>query len=221
MTFEMTSMDEMTLTFVRGAEDVRIWVDATLDGPYKARFEGVQPEVRETGSTIEFVNPSSMFDWRGNGPSERGTVGGRLAEVGAFLRRHQSIDLALNPRFAWRLAVRGGLSKLSADLRGLRLLEFDVSGGAGRVELRVDEVVGTVPVHVGGGASNVNVVRPTGTAASVSVDSGASKLTLDAQHFGAIGGRTRLETGDYQRTEDRLDLIVGGGASHVALTAAS
>lgn len=192
-------MEEMTLVFVRGAADVRIRVDGTLDRPYEARFGGRQPDVRELGSRVEIEHRWGLLglDWR-----------------------HQSADIVLNPRMAWHIVVRGGLSRLTADLRGLRLLGLTVTGGASQVELQVDDPVGQVPVTVGGGASRLHVVRPTGSAASVAIGGGASRLTLDAQRFGAIGGRTRLETCGYQATEDRLDLIVSGGASQVALTAA-
>ena len=46
---------------------------------------------------------------------------------------------------------------------------------------------------------------------------GASKLTFDDQHFGAIGGKTRLHTPDYEGATDRYDIVVSGGASKLTI----
>ncbi len=46
---------------------------------------------------------------------------------------------------------------------------------------------------------------------------GASKLTLDDQRFGAIGGETRLESPDCAGATDRYEITITGGASNVAI----
>jgi hypothetical protein len=71
---------------------------------------------------------------------------------------------------------------------------------------------GTVPVRVAGGVHDLTVLRPTGVAVRVRVGHGARGLTLDDQHFGAIGGNTRWQSPDYNQTTDRYDIAVSGGA---------
>ena len=46
---------------------------------------------------------------------------------------------------------------------------------------------------------------------------GASKLALDDQHFGAIGGETRLESPDYAAAMDRYEITITGGATNVTI----
>ena len=75
-----------------------------------------------------------------------------------------------------------------------------------------------MPVRISQGASHVTFYRPTGVAVWVHVSGGLSKLSLDDQHFGAIGGDTRLETPDYGNATDRYDVKISVGASDLTIT---
>src|SRR5215204_5272641 len=131
------------LEFVRGASNVTIHTDYATANLYHARFEGPEPHVRAEGGvvTIEYPRTFHSFDWRK-----------RTAEV------------TLNGAIPWEIRVRGGASRLDADLSRLRLSFFEVAGGASRVELRLPKPSGTVHLRVGGGASNVTIRRPEGVA---------------------------------------------------------
>src|SRR5215216_3122494 len=100
------------LEFVRGAANVTIHTDSATANLYHARFEGPEPRVRTEGGamTIEYPRTFHPFDWRK-----------RAAEV------------MLNAQVPWEIRVRGGASRLDADLSGLHLGSFEVSGGASRV----------------------------------------------------------------------------------------
>lgn len=54
-------------------------------------------------------------------------------------------------------------------------------------------------------------------AARVQVGHGARGLTLDDQHFGAVGGGTRWQSPGYDQTGDRYDIAVTGGADTLTL----
>jgi hypothetical protein len=193
-----SAVEEATLFVLGGADHVHLRADSSLTELFEATFDGPQPTVRRNGHLIEIENRwHPHLNWR-----------------------RQTADIRLSPTVAWHIVVRGGLSDLRADLLGLRLAGFRIEGGVSRADLRLDEPVGQVPIHVSGGASHLTVVRRPGTAASITVGGGAIGLTLDAQHFGAIGGPARLETPNYQQAADRVDFRVEGGASHVALVAA-
>jgi hypothetical protein len=75
-----------------------------------------------------------------------------------------------------------------------------------------------VPVRIGGGASHVRIYRPAGTPARLWIGRGVADLTFDEQHFGAVGGRLRLESREADSTDGRYDIEVAGGASHVQVT---
>ena len=184
------------LEFVRGASNVTIHTDYATANLYHARCKGPEPRVRAEGGvvTIEYPRTFHPFDWR-----------------------KRTVEVALNSSIPWEIRVRGGASRLDADLSGLRLSSFEVAGGASRVELRLPKPSNTVHLRVDGGASNVTISRPEGVAARVRVGGGATKLSLDDQHFGAIGGETRLESPDYATAVDRYEIEVTGGANNLTV----
>lgn len=184
------------LEFVHGAADVAIRSDAGMEDLYRARFEGSAPEVEVHGGTVTVRYPRRF---------------------GLSGLRRQAGEFTLNASIPWRVKVGGGLSELDADLGGIRLDSFEVGGGVSRVELTLDEPSGTVPVRIDGGASNVTIRRPEGVAASVLVAGGTSKLALDDQHLGGVGGKTRLESSGYAHATDRYEISITSGASDVAV----
>ena len=195
-TVPLGSITHGRLQFTRGAANVTLRAHSSMGDLYRARFDGPPPEVhaQDGAVTIRYPRTFHPFDWRK-----------RTAEV------------TLNGAIPWEIRVRGGASRLDADLSRLRLSFFEVAGGASRVELRLPKPSGTVHLRVGGGASNVTIRRPEGVAARVRGGSGATKLSLDEQHFGAIGGETRLENPDYATAVDRYEIEVRSGASNLTV----
>jgi hypothetical protein len=184
------------LEFARGAANVALRVDSSMGDLYRARFDGPSPEVdaQDGAVTIRYPRTFHPFDWR-----------------------KRAAGVTLNGSIPWQVEFRGGLSRLDADLRDLRLGSFGIIGGASGVAVRLPGPSGTVSVRVSGGASDVTIHRPAGVAARVRVGRGASKLTLDEQHFGAIGGKSSLHTPDYEGATDRYDIEVSGGASKLTI----
>ena len=90
-------------------------------------------------------------------------------------------------------------------------------GGVSRVDLQLPRPAGTVRVRVSGGASQLRIRRPSGVAARIQIGGGASKLALDDQGFGAVGGPVRLESPDYSAAADRYDIEIDGGASKITI----
>ena len=190
------SVTDGRLRFLSGASNVTVHTDSSTAYLYRARFEGPLPGVRVEGSAVAVEYPLTLhpFDWRKRGAG-----------------------IALNGSIPWEIGFSGGLSRLHADLSGLRLDSFSASGGVSRIELLLAEPSGKIPILFDGGASDVIVRRPKGVAACVFVGGGASKLALDDQHFGAIGGETRLESQDYAAATDRYEITITGGASNVTI----
>ena len=184
------------LRFLSGASNVTVRTDPSTADLYRARFEGPLPGVRVEGGAVAVGYPWTLhpFDWRKRGAR-----------------------IVLNGSIPWEIGFSGGLSKLHADLSRLRLGSFSASGGVSRVELLLAEPSGQVAILFDGGASDVTVRRPKGIAACVLMGGGASKLTLDDQRFGAIGGETRLESEDYAAAKDRYEVTITGGASNLTI----
>jgi hypothetical protein len=195
-TVPLGSITHGRLQFTRGAANVVLRADSSMDDLYRARFDGPPPEVhaRDGAVTVRYPRTFHPFDWRK-----------RTAEV------------TLNPAIPWQIEFHGGLSRLDADLSVLELGSFEVTGGASGVAVTLPRPSGTVSVRVSGGASDVSIHRPEGVAAGIRVGRGVSKLAFDEQRFGAIGGETRLQTIDYDGAADRYDLEVTGGASELSI----
>ncbi len=125
--------------------------------------------------------------------------------------------VGLNPAVPWRIEIRRGVSSLTADLRQVDLLGFEVVGGIRQAELWLPKPLGTVAIHISGAVSRLRLHRPASVAARIQIGGGASKLGLDRQYLGAIGSPIHLETPDYATAVGRYELDIRGGASRVTV----
>jgi DNA-binding MarR family transcriptional regulator len=185
------------LEFTKGAARVMLHGDPALTELYRANFEGPAPEITVSGGivTVQQRRRFRPFDWR-----------------------NQSADFALAASVPWDLSLRGGMWKLVADLSELRVRSLEVNGGASDIEITLPAPAGIVPVRVSGGASKVTIRRPRGAEARAEVSGGASQLTFDDQHLGAVGGRTMLASPGFSEAVDRYEIRFTGGASQVTVT---
>jgi hypothetical protein len=162
---------------------------------YMARFEGKAPTVKEEAGTISVQYPRfSLLDWR-----------------------KQAAAITLNATIPWHLELKGGVSKLDAELSALRLEALELTGGASDCVVRLPLPVGTVPIRVSGGASDLTLHLPAGAAARLQVKGGVSKLAFQDHRLGAVGGTMNLESPDYKSAENRYDIEFLGGASNLSV----
>lgn len=183
------------LVFPHGVANLTIRVDAAMATLYRGEFYGPKPKVTEADGVVYIDYPRlNLLIW------------GRTAA-----------DIAVSPAVAWFIDIRGGVSRWDADLRNGSVAGIEVHGGLNKVELQLPEPSGTVQVRVTGGASHLRLSRPSGVPARVHIGGGASKLTLDEQGFGAVGGPVRLESSGYQGATARYDVEIGGGASQITV----
>ena len=189
------------LLFVCGASNITIHADPSMEDLYRARFEGKVPIVRVKGGKVSIVY--ARFP--------------RFGQRDFWLER--PAEVALNATITWHIEVRGNLSRLTADLREVRLGSINLAGGASRTEIMLPRPSATVSVHILGGASNVTIHRPEGVAARAHVGGGATNLTFDEKHLGAIGGDVNLQSPDYDDDANRYDFEVTGGANNLTIDA--
>ena len=187
------------LRFTNGAHLIAIRANSHLRGLYRARFGDRTPTIWVQGGVVTIRSPRvPACDWFNCGSE-------RPAEV------------ELNARIPWDVEVRGGASRLVADLRGLRLGSLKVDGGANRLEVTLPIPSGTVALAILGGASNVAIRRPEGVAARLCVSGGATNLKLDHRRIGAAGGELDLRDGGYDGATDRYDVVITGGANNLSI----
>ena len=185
------------LVFPHGVANLTIRVDESMPDAYRGEFSGPKPRVTQADGVISIDYP----------------------RFNPLIWGRTSADIFLSPAVAWFIEIRGGVSRWDGDLRNLEVAAINVGGGASHVELRLSRPTGTVPIRVSGGVSHLTVRRPGSVPARVQIGGGVSKLELDAQYLGAIGGPVRLETSGYPTAADRYDLNIGGGASKVTIAA--
>ena len=179
------------LVFARGASHLTIGVDGSMEDLYRARFEGRTPDVRVDGSTV-------------------------TVKYGLGLRPPRG-EITLSGKVPWAIEARMGMSEVVANLEELQLTGLEISGGASRIQARLPRPEGTVPVRIGGGASQVEMIRPAGVAVQVRIGAGTSKLAIDDFRLGAGGGMTDWRSPDYDSVGSRYDIEIGAGASAITI----
>lgn len=183
------------LLFPHGVANLTVRVDPSVPGAYRGEFYGPKPRVTEA----------------------EGLVSIDYSQFNPFMWGRTSADVRLSPSASWTVEIRGGVSHWDSDLRDLQLRGIEVRGGVSKVDLRLPRPSGTAAVRVSGGVSHLTLRRPAGVPARVQIGGGASKLELDSQYLGAVGGPVRLETPDYANGVDRYDVEIGGGASRITV----
>jgi hypothetical protein len=194
-TLERGATATTRLVFPNGVANLNIRVDASMAETYRGEFYGPKPRVTETDGVISIDYP----------------------RFNPLLWGRTSADIRLSPSVTWSIEVRGGVAHWDGDLRNLQLAAIDVRGGVSQVDLRLSRPAGTVPIRVTGGVSHLTIHRPGSVPSRVHIGGGVSKLQLDTQYLGAIGGPVRLETPDYSGAADTYDLEIGGGASKITI----
>ena len=187
------------LRFTNGAHRIDIRANSHLQGLCRASFGDRMPTIWVQGGVVTIRSPRvPACDWVNCGSE-------RPAEV------------ELNARIPWDVEVRGGASRLVADLRGLQLGSLKVDGGANRLEVTLPVPSGTVALAILGGASNVAIRRPEGAAARLCVSGGATNLKLDHRRIGAAGGELDLRSEGYDGATDRYEVVITGGANNLSI----
>lgn len=185
------SLEAGRLAFTRGAAHLTIRVDGSMEDLYRARFEGKSPDVQTDGGTVTVRYRMSVRPTRG--------------------------EIMLSGRVPWSIRAGMGMSHVVADLGDLELRDFEISGGMSHVEMRLPRPKQAVRVRIGAGASDVELIRPTGVPVRVHIGGGVSKLAIDNFRLGAAAGKTDWRSPDYDQAESRYDIEIGAGASEITV----
>lgn len=191
LTAPLGSVHAGRLVFTRGVSNLTIVVDASMDELYRARFDGRMPEVGVQGGTVTVRYRPSLLPSRG--------------------------EITLSGRVPWNITGRWGMSHVVADLEDLDLGGLVISGGCSHTAVRLPRPRRSVGVRIGGGAHDVELVRPAGVPVRVRIGGGSSKLAIDDFRLRAGGGKTDWRSPDYDLIEARYDIEIGAGASEVTV----
>jgi class 3 adenylate cyclase len=178
------------------AGNLTIATDPLLPKLYRVRFDGASPKVRVRGGVVAIEY----------GPRFRPSDWGR-----------QAAEITLNPSVGWRIEAPKGLERLRADLSAIRLLGVEVQHATREAEMTLPRPVGPVLLRLAGGASDVTIHRPAGTAVRVHLAGGASKMTFDDQFYKAVAGEASWKTSDFEQATDRYDIEFSQGLRDVVV----
>jgi hypothetical protein len=124
-----------------------------------------------------------------------------------------ALDLKLSKSVRWTIAVRSGAANDTYDFSNLNLASLEDDTGASREDISLGTPKGDVPIDINGGALTVNLHRPSGTAADVSVSGGAVTLNFDGHVERAVGSVSASTA----QSSDTFTVRVNGGACTVTM----
>jgi hypothetical protein len=163
----------------------------------RATFSGPMPDIKASRGGGVAVRYRSRLDWRA-----------------------RRADLSLTPEIPWSIAIGGGLSGLSGDLRGMRIRTLDVKGGVDELELDLPAPDGTSRLRIDGTSAHITLVHPRGTAVRATVRGGAHEVTFDGQRLREIHGELRLDTPGAASAPDRWEIEIEDGVRSLRISPA-
>ena len=123
------------------------------------------------------------------------------------------MNLKLRPGVRWNVTEHSGAATITYDLSQLDLGSLEDDTGASREDITLGKPKGDVPIDINGGALTINLHRPAGAAADVSVSGGAVTLNLDGHVQHAVGSANASTGG----SSDIFKVRVNGGACTVTM----
>ena len=193
----LADLESARLVFPSGAFRLTLRTGDGKGALYQARFEGQVPSVAAKDGVVTIRYPRRLL---GLGGEPRQAV------------------VTLNVTIPWQIAIQGGASDVTAELGGLNLAGLEVKGGENLMRLELPAPSAVVPIRISGGASEVIIRRPAGTAARVHIQGWASKFVFDDQTFDYQGKNVRLQSSGFEPTAPYYDIEVASSASMVTIT---
>ncbi len=198
------------LVFLSAVPVMTIRGDRTLADLYRASFQGPIPRVRVRAGvvTVRYAR-FAWFDWRAR-------IGDQMIDTSVHWHKDRG-ELILTAAVPWAIELRGGGSRVQADLRELDLRSFDLTGGASRVELRLGRPDGLVPVRLAGSLNKVTIRRPADVPVRLQISGATSRVEVDGQRIAGSGGNLTLGSPGAASAVDGYDIELRGSAHQVLI----
>ncbi len=196
------------LVFLSAVPAMTIRGNRTLADLYRASFDGPIPRVRVRSGvvTVRYAR-FAWFDWRAR-------IGDQMIDTSVHWRNDRG-EMVLTAAVPWAIELRGGGSRVQADLRELDLASFELTGGASRVELKLGRPDGVVPVRLAGSFNEVTVRRPAGVPIRLRVSGATSHVEVDEQRIAGSGGDLTLGSLGEATAGDGYNIDLRGAANKV------
>ncbi len=195
----MGNLNHASVEIDAGAANITVTGSTSLEGDlYRSHitYSGSKPKVNLDSDGVLTISEGNQ-------------------RFGVFQTRRFTLDLQISSSIPWTISSSGGASTETFKLASLPLKSMDINTGASREDITLGTPSGVVPITINGGALTVNLHRPAGTGASVSVSGGAVSLNFDGHQNHAIGD-LQQSTGSQS---DMYRVEVSGGACTVTMDA--
>ena len=193
----LADLESAQLVFPSGAFRLNLRAGDGKGALYQARFEGPVPDVKAKDGVVTIRYPRRLWV-----PS----------------REKRAAEVTLSRAIPWQIVIQGGAWEITAELGGLNLAGLEVKGGLNMIRLDLPAPSGVVPMRISGGASEVIIRRPAGTAARVHIKGWAYKFVFDDQTFSAVGNDVRLQSPGFDPATPYYDIEVASSASQLTIT---
>jgi len=200
------------LIFLSAVPSMTISGDPGVQDLYRASFQGPIPRVRvrEGAVTVRYAR-FAWFDWRAR-------IGDQMIDTSVHWRNDRG-EFVLNPAVPWAIELRGGGSRVRADLRQIELRSFELARGASRVDLELARAEGVIPIRLAGSLNEVAIRRPAGMPVRLRVSGATTRVQVDGQIIAGSGGKLSLASaGATASAADRYDIDVRGSANKVTVS---
>ncbi len=183
-------------------------------GAATVNISGGAPDGALYQATIDYSGPKPQVSLD--------TSSGRLkisqgdTSFGLFRSNRFKLRLLVNSSLPWTIVTNSGAATDTYDLADVHVGSIELNTGASREEITLGKPSGVVPISINGGALTVNLHRPAGVAASVSVSGGVVSLDADNEHRRGIGSQSWQSSG-FDGATDAYRVEVNGGACTVSI----
>jgi hypothetical protein len=130
-----------------------------------------------------------------------------------------AVTVTLNTAVGWWLNLGGGTTRTDADLRGIQVTGISFTAGSDVISLTLPRPHGTVPVQLGGGASQFLLSLPGGVPVQVIAAAGAGEVSLEGRDHVGVAGGSVLATPGWGPGAAGYDIDATAGAARLAVTA--
>jgi len=123
-------------------------------------------------------------------------------------------QVQLSPRVGIDLNVVADVSSTTLDLSRLYITRFALDADVSSTEVRLPTPRGLVPVEIRGDVSRLDLVVPAGVTARLTARGDVKRVHV-ASSWTADSRQKSYMTGNFERSEDRLDILIDGDISTV------
>jgi hypothetical protein len=151
---------------------------------------------------------------------DRGTL--RVSQTNDGERKGvATVDIRLARGVRWTINLLGGATTVGVNMVKGSLSVLSFVAGVAMASVRLPAPVGTLTLTLGGGATQLRVVAPSGAPAQVKAVGGASQVSIDGVSRTGVAGGSVFTDPTWAGADNRYDINLVSGVSDFQLVRVS